>query len=75
MLKTIRSSDKPATSKNDGSKSASSKNNNNRPASGRNNGNSKVDRFGVGKNGVEHIKNLGKLFKSGKSKSEKTSKS
>ena len=37
--------------------------------------NGEVDRFGVGGNGVEHVKKSGKLSKSGKSKSEKTSKS
>ena len=38
-------------------------------------GDSEVDRFGVSENGVEYAKKSGKLFKSGKSKSEKTSKS
>ena len=59
MLKTTGSPDEPAPSRNDDS----------RPASGRNDGNGEVDGFGVGGNGVEHAK------KSGKSKSEKTSKS
>ena len=36
---------------------------------------SKVNRFGVGGNGVEYAKKSGKLSKSGKSKSEKTFKS
>ena len=71
MLKTTRSPDKPAPSKNNCSK----------PASGRNNGNGEVDEVG----GVEHTKKLGKLkgqkmfksrklSKSGKSKSEKPKK-
>ena len=38
-------------------------------------GNGEVDRFGIDKNGVEHAKKSRKLSKSGKSKSEKTSKS
>ena len=75
MLKTIRSLDKPASSRNNNSKSTSSRNNNNRPAFGRNNSNGKIDRFSVGGNSVEHTKKLGKLSKLGKSKSEKTSKS
>ena len=69
MLKTTGSPDKPAPSRNDGSRSASSRNDDSRPASGRNDGDGEVDGFGVGGNGVEHAK------KSGKSKSEKTSKS
>ena len=69
MLKTIRSSNEPALSRNDGSRSTSNKNNDSRPASGRNDGDSKVDGFGVGGNGVEHAKKLRK------SKSKKTSKS
>ena len=66
MLKTTRSPDKPAPSKNNGSKSASSRNNNNKLAFERNNGNGEVDGFGVSRNGMEHVK------KSKKSKSEKT---
>ena len=69
MLKTTRSPDKPAPSRNDGSRSASSRNDDSKPASGRNDGDGEVDGFGIGGNGVEHAK------KSGKSKSEKTSKS
>ena len=69
MLKTTGSPDKPALSRNDGSRSASSRNDDSRPASGRNDGDGEVDKFGVGRNGMEHAK------KSGKSKSEKTSKS
>ena len=75
MLKTTGSPDRLALSRNDGSRSAFSRNNNNKSASGKNNGNSKVNRFGVSGNGVEHAKKSGKLSKSGKSKSEKTSKS
>ena len=86
MLKTTGSPDKLAPSRNDGSKSASSRNDNSRLISERNNGNGEVDRFGVGRNGVEHAKKSGKsksektfkfrkLSKSEKSKGEKTSKS
>ena len=75
MLKTTESLNKLTLNKNDGSRSASSKNDNSRLASEKNNGNSKVDEFGVGKNGVEYAKKSGKLSKSGKSKSKKTSKS
>ena len=38
-------------------------------------GDGKVNRFSVGGNGMEHTKKSGKLFKSGKSKSEKMFKS
>ena len=69
MLKTIGSSDKPAPSKNNSSRSASSRKNNSRPASKKNNGDNEIDRFGVGGNDMKYAK------KSGKSKSEKTSKS
>ena len=78
ILKTTRSLDKPTSSKNNGSRLASNKNNNNEPALRKNNGNSEIDRFGVNRNSMEYAKkseNLsksGKLFKSGKSKSEKT---
>ena len=58
MLKTTRSLDKPAFSKNNGSKSASNRNNDSRSASGRNNNNSEVDRFGVSRNDVKHTKKL-----------------
>ena len=75
MLKTTKSLDEPAPSRNDGSKSASSRNNISRLAFGRNDGNDENNRYGVGKNSVEQAKKSGKLFKSGKSKSEKTSKS
>ena len=37
-------------------------------------GNGKVNRFGVGKNGMEHANKSSKLSKSGKSKRKKTSK-
>ena len=69
MLKITGSPDEPASSRNDGSRSASSRNNNSRSASGRNDGNSEIDGFSVGGNSVKHAK------KSGKSKSEKMSKS
>ena len=67
MLKMTRSADKPAFSKNDGSRSASSWNNDSKPASGKNDGNDEFSRFGS--NGIKHAK------KSGKSKSEKLAKS
>ena len=73
MLKTTKLSDKPASSRNDGSKSAFNKNNNNKLAFGRNNGNGKIDRFSVGGNGIEHTKKSEKLFQSRKLKSKKTS--
>ena len=69
MLKTTGSLDETAPSRNDGSRSVSNRNNNSRPAFGRNDGDGEVDGFRVGGNGVEHAK------KSGKLKSEKTSKS
>ena len=81
MLKTTGSPNKPAPSKNDGSKSASNRNNDSKPASGKNDGNGKINRFGISRNGMEHAKKSGKLFKlenlskSGQSKSEKLSKS
>ena len=81
MLKIIESPDKPAPSKNDGSRSTSSRNNNNRPVFRKNNINDEVDGFGINKNAVKYAKKLGKSFKSkklsklGKLKSEKTSKS
>ena len=80
MLKTTGLPDKPAPSRNNGSRSAFSRNDNSRPASGRNNGDGEVDGVGVSGNGVEHAKKSEKtsksqkLSKSGKSKGEKTSK-
>ena len=75
MLKTTELPDKLALNINNSNKSASSRNNNSRPVFGRNNGNDKVNKFDIGGNDMEHAKKSGKLFKSGKSKSEKTSKS
>ena len=75
MLKTTGSPNELAPSRNNSSRSASSRNSDNRPASERNNGNGEVNRFGIVGNSVEHTKKLGKLSKSGKSKSEKMSKS
>ena len=75
ILKTTGSPNKPASSRNDGSRSASSKNNDSKSASRTNDGDDKVDGFGIDGNGVEHAKKSGKLSKSKKSKSEKTSKS
>ena len=80
MLKTTRSPDKPAPSKNDGSKSASNRNDNSKPVSKKNNNDDEVNRFGIGRNDMEHAKKLKKLsksenlFKSGQSKSKKLSK-
>ena len=64
MLKTTN---KLAPSRNNGSRSASSRNNNSKPAFRKNDSNNKVDRFG--NNSLEHAK------KSRKSKGQKTSKS
>ena len=81
MLKMTGLPDKPAPSRNNGSKSASSRNNDSKSAFGRNDGNGKIDKFGVDRNDVKHAKKSRKTFKSrklsksGKSKSEKTSKS
>ena len=80
ILKTIRLPNKPASSKNNGSKSASSRNNNSRQIFKRNDGNDEVDGFDVSGNSVKHAKKLRKLSKLrkssklGKSKNEKTSK-
>ena len=75
MPKMTGSSNKSAFRKNDGSRLASSRNDNNRPTFGKNDDNSKIDRFGISENGVEHAKKSGKLSKSAKSKSEKMFKS
>ena len=64
MLKTIELLDKPAFSKNDGSKLAFSKNNNSKLTFERNDNNNKVNRFGVSRNSVKYTKKLGKLSKS-----------
>ena len=74
MLKTIKLSDRPVSSRNDGSKSASSKNNNSRPASKRNDGDGEVNGFGIGDNGVKHTKKLGKSKGKKLSKSQKSAK-
>ena len=73
MLKTTRSPDKPAPSRNDGSRSVSSKNNDSKPASGRNNANGRVDKFGS--NSVKHAKKSGKLKSQNLAKSQKLAKS
>ena len=75
MLKTTRLSNKLAPSKNNGSKPALNRSDNSKPVFRRNNGNGEINRYGISKNGVEHIKKSKKLFKSGKSKSKKMSKS
>ena len=64
MLKTTN---KPASSRNNGSRLASSRNNDSRPASRRNDDNSEVNGFGG--DSVKHTK------KSGKSKGQKSAKS
>ena len=63
----IKTTNKPAPSRNNGSKSVSNRNDDSKPAFERNDGNSEIDRF-VG-DGVEHAK------KSRKSKSQKSAKS
>ena len=63
MLKTIRLPDKPASSRNNGNRSASSRNDNSRPVFRSNDNNSEVNRFGVNRNGMEHIKKSIKTFK------------
>ena len=64
MLKTTRSPNEPASSRNNGSRSASGRNNNSKPVSRKNDSNSEVDRFGVSGNGMKYAKKSGKLFKS-----------
>ena len=63
MLKTTRSTDKPAPSRNNGSRSAFSRNNNSKLAFRKNDGNGRVDRFDIGRNSLEHAKKSGKLSK------------
>ena len=75
MLKITRLFDEPALSKNHNSRLVFSSNNNNTLAFGKNDGNDEINRFGIGKNGMMQTKKLGKLSKSGKSKSKKMSKS
>ena len=67
LISMLKTTNKPASSRNDGSGSASSKNDDNRPASRRKYGDGEVD--GFGSDNVEYAK------KSGKSKGQKTSKS
>ena len=64
MLKMTGSPNKPAPSRNDGSKSASSRNDESKPVSRRNDGDGEVDGVGVGGNSVEHAKKLEKTSKS-----------
>ena len=86
MLKIIRSSDKSAPGRNNGSRLTSCSNNNSKPVSEKNNRDDEDDRFGIGSNGIESArkskKSKGeksaksqKLYKLGKSKSEKSAKS
>ena len=51
MLKTTRSPNELAPSKNDGSRLVSNRNDDSKPASGKNNGNREVVEFGVGGSG------------------------
>ena len=53
----LKTTNKLAPSRNDGSRSAFSRNNDNRPASGKNDSNNEVDGFG---DGIEHAKKSGK---------------
>ena len=69
MLKITGLSDKPAPSKNDGSRSAFGRNNDNEPIFGTNNGNNKFDGINIGCDSMKHTK------KSEKSKGKKLSKS
>ena len=71
MLKITKLPDKPAFSKNNGSRLVFSRNNNSRLAFGKNDGDGEVDRFGISRNGIKHAKKSRKLFKSRKSKSKK----
>ena len=66
LISMLKTTNKPAPSRNDGCRLASNRNDDSRPASGRNEGNGEVDGFG---GGVKHAR------KSGKSKGQKTSKS
>ena len=75
MLKTTGSPNKPAPSRNNGSRSALNKNDNSKPASGKNNSNGEVDKFGVSRNNMKYAKKSRKVSKSRKSKSKKISKS
>ena len=74
-MKTTKSPDKPALSRNNSSKSASNRNINSRPVFKKNDGDSKVNKFGVGGNSIKHAKKSEKLSKLGISKSKKISKS
>ena len=75
MLKILGLLNKPVLSKNNSNKLIFNRNNDSKPAFGINDGNSKVNRFGISKNGIKHAKKLEKLFKLRKLKSKKMSKS
>ena len=75
MLKITRLSNKTTSSRNNSNKLDSCRNNNSRQVFRRNNGNGENDGYGIGENDMKYVKKSGKLFKSEKSKSEKTSKS
>ena len=75
MLKTTGSFDESAPSKNNGSRSVSNRNDNSRPATRKNHNNSEINGFGFGRSNMKYAKKSGKLSKSGKLKSKKTSKS
>ena len=68
----FKTTNKPAPSRNDGSRSASSRNDDSRPVFGRNEGDGEVDGFG---GGVKHAKKLGKSKGQRSAKSRKLSKS
>ena len=68
----LKTTNKPAPSRNNGSGSASSRNNNSRQASGRNDGDVKVNRFGG--DSVKHAKKSEKSKGQKKSKSQKSAK-
>ena len=61
MLKTMGSSNKPASDRNNSSRSNSGRNNNKKLVFKKNNSNNEVNKFGVGDDGVGYAKKLGKL--------------
>ena len=73
LISMLKTTNKPAPNKNDGSKSASSRNNDSRPVSGKNDGNSEVDGFDG--DDMEHAKKSEKSKGQKLAKSQKSSKS
>ena len=73
LISILKTTNKPAPSKNNGRKSASNRNDNSKSAFGRNYGNGKVNGFGI--DDVEHAKKLGKSKGQKMSKSWKSAKS